>query len=380
MAYTGEVGFAQLIKYGEVTCGDAVEVIRNEDNVVIVLSDGLGSGVKANILSNLTAKIASKMISSNISIEDVVETLVQTLPTCSVRGLAYSTFSILRIYDDGIVHLMDFDGIKVLRIYKNVVKVVKTASFEIAGRKINEAFFRMREGELLLVVSDGVVEAGLGLTLPMGLGVNGLIKALEKDIRQIKNAQDLANQVIEICQTYYLQEPGDDTTAVAVRLKKAKHTTIMTGPAKNKQDDSIMIEQFLAQEGAKIICGGTTAQIFARETNRTICKDFEPINDKIPPISAIEGVDLVTEGIITLTEALNYFDQMPQRQKGDDGANLLLDQLLESDTVTFILGLGENLAYKEMQMSIMLNLREVVINRWQKRLTALGKTVRIITY
>lgn len=380
MVYTGEVGFAQLIKHGEVTCGDSVEVVRNQDNVVIVLSDGLGSGVKANILSNLTTKIAAKMISSDIPIEDVVETLVQTLPTCSVRGLAYSTFSILRIYDDGIVHLMDFDGAPVIRIYKNVVKVVKTTSFESHGRKINEAFFRMKEGELLLVVSDGVIEAGLGLTLPMGLGIKGLVEAIERYVKSIKNAQDLANQVMEICQTFYLQEPGDDTTAVAVRLKKAKHTTIMTGPARNPADDGQMVADFLRQEGNKIICGGTTAQIFARETGREINCDFLYVNEKVPPISAIDGVDLVTEGIVTLTEALNYFDKMPERSAEKDGANLLLDQLLESDTICFLLGCGDNPAYKDTNMPIKINLRTVVTEKWQERLTALGKTVEIIRY
>lgn len=375
MAFIGEVGMTQLIKHGEVTCGDAVEVVRNDDNVVVVLSDGLGSGVKANILSHLTTKIASKMISSNISIEDVVETLAETLPTCSVRGLAYSTFSILRIYDDGIVHLMDFDGCPVVRIHKGVVKVIQTVSREIAGRKINEAFFRLHEDDLLLVVSDGVIEAGLGLTLPMGLGIGGLVDAIKKHVKTIRNAQDLANQVIEICQSYYLSEPGDDTTAVAVRLKQAKRLVVLTGAPPNPADDAAMVERFLAEDGTKVICGGTTAHIFARETNRQLVCSFAYVDEKVPPISKIDGVDLVTEGIVTMTEALNYFDGHINRANHEDGASLLLNQLLESDDIFFLVGTQINPAYKDNNLPISFDLREAIIEKWQTRLESLGKRV-----
>lgn len=377
MAFIGEVGMAQLIKHGEVTCGDAVEVVRNSDNVVVVLSDGLGSGVKANILSNLTIKIAAKMISNDIPIEDVVETLAETLPTCSVRGLAYATFSILRIYDDGIVHLMDFDGCPVIRIHKGLVRVIKTVSFEIAGRKINEAFFRLQEGDLLLAVSDGVVEAGLGLTLPMGLGTKGLVDAINRHIKKIRNAQDLANQVIEICQSYYLSEPGDDTTAVAVRLKQAKRLVVLTGTPPDRQNDALMVQRFLEEEGAKVICGGTTAHIFARETQREIQCSFAYVDEKIPPISKISGIDLVTEGIVTMTEALRYSDQMPNRPSGEDGANLLLDQFLESDDIHFMVGTQVNPAYKDNNLPITFDLREAIIDKWQTRLESLGKRVSV---
>ena len=377
MAYIGEIGMSQLIKHGEVTCGDAAEVIRNADNVVVVLSDGLGSGVKANILSHLTTKIAAKMISSDISIEDVVETLAETLPTCSVRGLAYSTFSILRIYDDGIVHLMDFDGCPVVRIHKGVIKVIKTVSLEIAGRRINEAFFRLEEDDLLLVVSDGVIEAGLGLTLPMGLGINGLVDAIKKHVKSIRNAQDLANQVIEICQSYYLSEPGDDTTAVAVRLKQAKRLVVLTGTPPDWSNDAAMVERFLAESGTKVICGGTTAHVFARETQREIQCSFAYVDEKIPPISQIKGVDLVTEGIVTMTEALNYFDRRASRSEGKDGASLLLNQFLESDDILFLVGTQINPAYKDNSLPITFDLREAIIEKWRLRLEALGKRVTI---
>jgi len=141
MQLVPEIGIAQLSKKGEELCGDAVEVIRTADNTVLVLSDGLGSGVKANILSTLTTKIAAKMISENVPVEDVVKTIIQTLPTCKVRQLAYSTFTILKISKTGKVHLVEYDGPPVLRIKQDQVKPVQTENKEIDGRVIREANF-----------------------------------------------------------------------------------------------------------------------------------------------------------------------------------------------------------------------------------------------
>ena len=166
MSLICEVGKTQLIKHGEVTCGDSVEIVRDPDETVVVLSDGLGSGVKANILSNLTTKIISKMVSSHVSLEDIVETIVGTLPVCSVRHVAYSTFTILKITPDGQVDIIDFDGLPPIHISKGFVNVVERTSREVAGKKINEAHLQLKEDDYLLITSDGVTEAGLGLTLP----------------------------------------------------------------------------------------------------------------------------------------------------------------------------------------------------------------------
>ena len=230
---------------------------------------------------------------------------------------------------------------------------------------------------MLLVVSDGVIEAGLGLTLPMGLGINGLVDAIKKHVKSIRNAQDLANQVIEICQSYYLSEPGDDTTAVAVRLKQAKRLVVLTGTPPDWSNDAAMVERFLAESGTKVICGGTTAHVFARETQREIQCSFAYVDEKIPPISQIKGVDLVTEGIVTMTEALNYFDRRASRSEGKDGASLLLNQFLESDDILFLVGTQINPAYKDNSLPITFDLREAIIEKWRLRLEALGKRVTI---
>lgn len=379
MALYGEVGIAQLHKYGEELCGDVVEVLRGEDSTVVVLSDGLGSGVKANILANLTAKIASQMISQDIPIEDVVDTLIDTLPTCKVRQIAYSTFSIIRLYTDGVVYLVDFDGCPMIRIHEDAIEAVETNAVMVGERKINEASFRMRVGDTLVVVSDGVSQAGLGEMLPFGLGTDGLIDTLQRFVDLNGSVQQIASQVVNICRSYYQGEPGDDTTCVVLRLKEESRVVIMTGPPVKPSDDAKMVARFLAEDGRKIICGGTTAQIFARETGRDIHSTFEYVSNKIPPTSSIAGVDLVTEGIITLSAAREQLENHDLPRQEEDGATLIVRELLDADHVTILAGGAENPAMKE-GITVAIDLRETVIEKLVDVLKKMGKMVEIVHY
>ena len=379
MSLICEIGKTQLIKHGEVTCGDSVEVVRNTDETVVVLSDGLGSGVKANILSNLTTKIISKMVSSHVPLKDIVETIVGTLPVCSVRGVAYSTFTILDIRADGHVDIIDFDGLPPIVISKGFVDVVERTSRDVAERTINTASLQLKEGDYLLITSDGVTEAGLGLTLPLGLQTSGVVKALKENVTLTGSAQSLTDQIVGICMSYYISEPGDDTTAVAVHLRQARECAILTGLPVDKKDDSRMVNDFLAAKGHKIICGGTTAQVFARETDREV----EPVAscsmiDDVPPISRIKGVDLVTEGIITMDHCSERLEENWTTNLPDDGASMLLKELLYADKITFFFGTQVNQAYEQIKPGI--RLRDAAIERLRSQLEKLGKEITIYQY
>lgn len=379
MSLIGEVGIAQLHHVGEELCGDTVETIHNPDDTVIVLSDGLGSGVKANILSSLTARIASKMISANIPIDDVVDTLVETLPTCQDRGIAYSTFSILRLYNNGTVYMVDFDGCPMIHITADKkIEAIETQPTIMHGKRINEASFRMDAGDTVVIVSDGVVQAGLGEMLPFGLGTDGLIDSLKRFIDLDGNVQSIAWGIVNICKSYYLGEPGDDTTAVVIRFKEEQRLVIMTGPPVDPADDARMVRRFQQEKGKKVICGGTTAQIFARETGRKISSDFTYENKNIPPTSRIEGVDLVSEGIITMS-AVNEMLESQTPSHGADGASRLLNLILESDHITILEGMQENVAMKD-NLPLHIDLRNVIIEKLSKKLTSIGKIVEVVQY
>lgn len=377
-----ETGVRQLIKNGETVCGDNVRIVRNPEETFVVLSDGLGSGIKANILSTLTATIISKMISNHVPLEDIVETVIGTLPVCSERHVAYATFTILQVIPDGTVHIIDFDGLPPIRINGSLIRSVERQPREIHGRQVNEATIQLKEGEYLFISSDGVTEAGLGLGLKMGLTTAGLMDALRKPVWHYKDAQGLANEIVDLCLSYYLGEAGDDTTGVAIRMRKPRYCAVLTGVPSNPADDGKMVGDFVAAEGRKIICGGTTAHVYARETGSTILENTGIADDDIPPTSEIDGVDLVTEGLVTLTRASDLLEKMPDNGnlhfEEENGATQLLEQLLWADEITVFCGMQHNPVYGDTNLGM--DFRERILERLQENLQKAGKHVTIRQY
>ena len=373
-----EVGKRQLIKHGEVTCGDSVEVVYGKDETFVVLSDGLGSGVKANILSNLTVKIISKMVSHHVPLQDIVETIIGTLPVCSVRGLAYSTFTLLKITPDGMVDIIDFDGLPPIKVSSGLIEVVERTGENVLGKQINKAQIRLKEDDYLLITSDGVTEAGLGLTLSFGLQTAGLVKALKEHVKDTRSAQDLVNQVIDICLSYYINEPGDDTTAVAVHMRQPRQCALLTGLPVDKNDDAGMVQEFLNTPGRKLICGGTTAQVFARETHKEIHTVNASLTDEVPPISQIDGIDLVTEGIITMDHCTRLLEEDRTTDLPKNGASMLLEQLLWADKITIFCGTQVNEAYEQIKAGM--RLRDTLVEKITLQLQQRHKEVFVYYY
>lgn len=381
MGLVPEIGFAQLAKKGEELCGDRVEINRTPEKAVIVLSDGLGSGVKANILATLTTKIAAKMIHHNIPINEVVETIISTLPICRVRDIAYSTFTIVKIAVNGLTHIVEYDAPPVLKVSEGEVIPITTTFSRIQGRVIGEARLQLREGDMLVLVSDGVTQAGLGGILPLGLGIEGLACNIKENFNIKESAQEIANQIIELCQAFYALEPGDDTTALVLKLRKSREVTVFTGPPVDKSKDSIIVREFMKKKGIKVVCGGTTANIVARELKEPILVNFDYVDSDVPPIAQIKGIDLVTEGILTLTKGLDYLEKNNLFGANlSDGSSLLLKKLLECDKITFMVGTKINPAHQNPELPLPLGLRKSIVERWQKQLEARGKIVDVLWF
>ena len=157
-----ESGYVSLSKHGEELCGDRVEIINGDDSVTMVLADGLGSGVKANILATLTSKIIGTMIANGLGIGDAVETIAQTLPVCSQRKIAYSTFSILKAENNGEASLIQYDNPSALFLRDGKCIDYDVKQVEVHGKNILESHFTLRKNDMFLLISDGVVHAGVG--------------------------------------------------------------------------------------------------------------------------------------------------------------------------------------------------------------------------
>jgi hypothetical protein len=343
-----ESGAANICKHGEILCGDSLSVAPVDGGKLMVLSDGLGSGVKANILATLTTKIAMRLMERGLPLEEVVETLTDTLPECKVRKIAYSTFTLLKVLNDGSVYLAEFDNPPTFFFKRGYVSQLKYRDRVIGSRKIREARTHVQEGDWLVTVSDGEIHAGIGGLLNLGWDWDKIAKFLEVQIYDDASAQKVAQVLVDQANQLYEGRPGDDTTVGVLKIRPKRYAAFMIGPPVKKEDDEAVGERFFAIPGRKIVSGGTTAGILGRRLGRDVVVDLSTMTSKIPPTGKMEGLDLVTEGVHTVNHALEILAKIKDIEKlvgHRDGASRLAWEFLYADCVYVFLGQAINPAH-----------------------------------
>lgn len=379
--------YESLNKYNEELCGDRVEIVRNDDSAIAILADGLGSGVKANILAMLTSKIIATMLANSADIEDAVETIASTLPVCKQRGIAYSTFSILQIFNSGECYLIEFDNPKVFMLRKGKLLDIKRESREISGKLIYESRFDVANEDLFMMFSDGVVHAGIGKTFNLGWQWDNVVDYVCKTYKQDMSAKNMAKLLLSVCNNLYMQKPDDDATVVVVKIRKPLKVNVMIGPPLDSEKDSYVVKSFIKEKGKKVVCGGTTAQIVSRELGREIITDFNYFNPALPPTAEIKGIDLTTEGVLTFMKALEYAVKYQSDDNTaldflnlnkQDGASRLAKTLLEESTeVHFFVGRAINPAHQNPDFPLELGIKFKLVEEMVSCLKNLNKEVTV---
>jgi hypothetical protein len=379
--YALDIATRQFQKQGEDIAGDAVRVVSTPDSTIISVSDGLGSGVKANVLATLTVEVACGLSRGDLSLQDIVETLIATLPVCKWRNIAYSTFSVARVYDSGRVTLAEYDCPPALLLADGIrPRFVETFECFVRDRRIRVAYFRMQPGDVLVQYTDGIVWAGVGQRLPMGWQEEGIFEFLSATAPALRGdctaqATRLAEQALE----YWEGSPGDDGTVVCARYRKARQAVLLTGPPASPERLPAMLQDFLGREGTRLVCGGTTAHLLARHLDVPLEVDDRFLDSDLPPGGKIQGVDLVTEGILTLTRAAEYLRRgIPDDRR--DAATCLLDHLLEADGITFLVGTARNPAHQNTGLPESIFLRRLVAEELASRLCERGREVELVFY
>ncbi|MBC8060901.1 MAG: SpoIIE family protein phosphatase [Clostridiaceae bacterium] len=382
-----DADYLSLNKYNEELCGDKVEIIRTEDFVIVVLADGLGSGVKANILATLTSKIIGTMISMGASIDEAVDTIINTLPVCNERGIAYSTFSILQIFNSGECYLIEFDNPSIIRLIKGRYVDINRQVREINGKLIKESRFTINTDDILVMVSDGAIHAGVGHILNLGWQWENIKEYLERIYRKDISAKNISMLLLEVCDNLYAKKPGDDTTVVTIKVRNCVQVSVMIGPPVNKNMDQSIVSRFINEDGKKIVCGGTTSQIVSRELKKEISTTLNYFDEKVPPTAKIEGIDLTTEGILTMGKALDYAKRYVSSENTikdfldlnkQDGASKLAKLLIdESTSVKFIVGRAINPAHQNPEFPLDLGIKLKLVGEMANCLKQLGKKVTL---
>ena len=381
-----EIGFQSINHEGEQLCGDHVDVIRQgENSTVIVLADGLGSGVKASILSTLTSKIISTMMAEGLKLEDCVSTIAATLPICSVRGVAYSTFTILHLIENETVEIIQYDNPSVIFLRDGEVLDYPKNELHIDGKTVLKSVLKLQENDCMIAMSDGCPHAGIGLAYNFGWKLEDIAEFMQGLHAAGYTAKTLATMLVEQCDKEYGHHPGDDATACVVKVRKREPMNLLFGPPRNRDDCDRMMSLFFSKEGKHIICGGTTSSIAAKYLGKPVRATLSYERGDVPPIAEIEGVDLVTEGVITISKVIEYAkDALDKNELYEhwsyqrDGASLICRLLFEEATdINFYVGRAVNPAHQNPDLPITFNIKMNLVEELSDCLKKMGKRIKV---
>ena len=367
-----DIACAQKKKYNQNAYGDFFTSGRfpNLNRVVAVLSDGLGSGIKANILACMTSTMLLKFLENNSDIENSCEIIMNSLPVCKVRGISYSTFSAIDCYENGKAKIVeegnpDFIWIRKGEVLKPEYQIIESKDFK--NRKMRVYNIQLEKFDRIIFCSDGATQVAMGTReYPLGLERKGLIDIILKKLEHDPeiSSKDLSNYLVyKIEQIAPNRELKDDTSIVSLYCRNPRESLIFTGPPYHQEKDSYYAKTFIEFKGKKAISGGTTANIISRELNIPVTTDMSLTSGNLPGLSKMEGVDLVTEGILTLTKVLEYLENGNSEK---NAARILMDFMLNSDCVNFMVGAQMNKAHYDPSLPIEIAIRKNVIKQIAK--------------
>ena len=393
MAITVDVAYKSLNKFTEVLCGDKVELLKTDDSNIMILADGMGSGVKANILATLTSKILGTMFLNGATLEECVETIVETLPICKVRQVAYSTFSILQVFHSGAAYLVEFDNPSCIFIRNGKLVPIPQNIREVQGKKINEYRFQVQRGDALILMSDGTVHAGVGQLLNFGWLWEDIAKYAVKQYALTISAMRLAAAICQACDELYQYRPGDDTTVACMRIINATPVHLMTGPAQDPSMDEVMVRSFMSGDDStkRIVCGGTSATIVSRILKKRLDVSMDYVDPDIPPIAYMDGIELVTEGVLTLNRVVQLLRRYVKNETVSEdffleldkpnGASMVAKMLIEDCTELHLyVGKAINSAYQNPGLPFDLGIRQNLVEQLKTVVEEMGKQVTVTYY
>ena len=385
-----DASYKSLNKHHEELCGDKVEILKTEDSDIMILADGMGSGVKANILATLTSKILGTMFLNGAGIDDCVETITKTLPVCQVRQVAYSTFSILQIFHNGEAYLVEFDNPSCVFIRDGKLLTVPYIERIMENKAIREYRFKVQLNDCFILMSDGVIHAGVGKILNFGWTWNSMADYALTATNLTLSASRLAAMLTKACDDLYMQVPGDDTTVAIARIINTKVVHLFTGPPSSKEDDDLLIRDFMKDEAKRIISGGTSANIASRILGKKIHTSLNYTDPSLPPVAQMDDMDLVTEGVLTLSRALtlmklyvkgnideSFFDELDKDNGGSKIAKLIIEDCTVLD---MFVGKAINEAHQNPGLPFDLSIRMHLVDQIKDAVLKMGKKVTVKYY
>jgi len=366
--------------YGqERICGDVFisRKIKEENRTIVVLSDGMGHGVKANVLATLTATMAVNFTMEHKAVEKTAEIIMNTLPVCSERHMSYSTFTIIDIDHEGTTRILEYDNPRTIIIRDNKPfdpgwNHLVLESEKNAGKEILACRFEPLKEDRIVFCTDGITQSGLGTDrYPLGWGRDNLRDHVLKLIGSTPNisASDLSARIVNLAHRNDGFQSRDDTSCACIYFRQPRKLLLVTGPPYEKENDGRLGEAVAKFRGKKVVCGATTADIIARELGAEIEDSLVFDDPELPPVSSMDGMDLVTEGILTISKVTRILNEFgPSHTPGKGPADRIVKLFMQSDEIHFIIGTRVNIAHQDPNLPVELELRRTVVNRMARLL------------
>jgi len=248
---------------------------------------------------------------------------------------------------------------------------------KLATGSVSEFHAHLRPEDGLMIMSDGITQAGLGADMPRGWTAEGVRKEVHHRAQAGKDLASIARHVHDRARKMSASAQ-DDTTVAVVRCREGTVVNILTGPPADPQKDEEVVRRFFQAPGRRIVCGGTTAEVVTRETGAEMEVEQEVTSDIAPPRAVIDGIDLVTEGSLSLNQAYNILDEAPGKLERDSGVSDLYGYLHRADRINITVGQARNPANGDIafrQRGILT--RDKIVPLLAQKLREAGKLVEV---
>jgi hypothetical protein len=370
-----EVETAQSPKRPDWPCGDVVGCDRSEAATTIVCADGIGSGVHAHIAATLCTSRLLESLRLGRSLRQATASLVQSMERNREPKSTFAAFTVVRILNDGMATILAYEAPSSILISRRHAVVIPSRSIELGGAIVTEAECCLEPNDALLIMSDGITQAGLGYGLAQGWQTDGVLRFVNHALGEGRTMKEIADVVHREARRLWI-DGGDDCTALMATCRRGVILNILTGPPASSMFDVATVRRFMQSEGLKVVCGGTTAAIVGRVLRKAVVMESSPTSMIAPPKLEIPGVDLVTEGAVTLNQVYNVLSEDMSRFTESSGVTELCGLLQVADRVNIISGEAKNQASDDISLrQCGILTRDHIVPLLAQKLLAAGKLV-----
>lgn len=374
-----EVEQAQSSKKPHDPCGDVTACERTPAATTLVCADGIGSGIRARIAAQMCASRILELLRLGFSPRKAFTAVARTMEQARDPSRPFAAFTLARVRNDGMATVVSYESPPAVLVSRRHAAALPQSPMELGGAMAMESNCYLEPGDAILVMSDGITQAGIGSRFPLGWQTEGVVRWLNDRLTDGLEVPSLPQHLLDEARRLWVQG-GDDCTVAMAHCRRGQIVNLFTGPPANRADDAHAVRRFVQSEGLKIVCGGSTAELVARVLKQRVCVEQDAKSLIAPPRYEIEGIDLVTEGAVTLNQVYNVIDEDIRELTEDSGVTELCALLQIADRVNLFVGGAKSKAAGDIsfrQRGILT--RDRIVPLLVEKLRAAGKLVVVET-